>query len=191
MNEEATSQNSDDGWAFDINPPDSYEPVHTLKGGLFISHSSRDHGLIQASVLPVFEEIFEPMMYFYYNAERGGSFYARAVRTALWSCASVLVLISPNSLKSNWVRTEVRAAKDWGRKLEFAKLIPCDAEIANSFLSPEQLSSVIDISGDPRRAARRLRRLLFRLPPPLFHPSGEKLVGRARKTLQRFWMRRF
>jgi hypothetical protein len=190
MNEELTPQNSDDGWAFDITPPDPDEiRVHTLNGGLFISHSSRDHGVIQASVIPVVEEIFEPVMYFYYDAERGGTFYAKAVRTGLWSCTSVLVLLSPNSLKSNWVRTEVTAAKDWSRVLLFAMITHCEAtEIANSFVSQKQLSDLIDITSDD---AGRLRRALYRLPPPLFHSPGETLADRARKTLRRFWMRRF
>jgi hypothetical protein len=161
-------QDREDAWTFDISLPGPNESkVGILNGGLFISHSSLDREIIEAFVIPVVEEIFGAG-YFFYNAQRGGKLYASFVRRGLWSCASALVLISPDSLKSNWVRSEVRAAKDWGRDVAFAKILPCNpAELADSFLGRERSSRLIDISGDSRRAARRLRRGLFGLPPYL------------------------
>ncbi len=76
---------------------------------VFISHSSKDRSLVEQELLPLFrDDDIEP----WYSRDdiKTAEEWEDAIKVALDSCDWFLVVVSPNSVASRWVKTETRWA---------------------------------------------------------------------------------
>lgn len=86
---------------------------------VFISHSSNDRAFVETELVP-FLHSYEIESWFSSGSIRTSDEWEREIRKALLNCQWFLVVISPDSVASDWVQTEVH----WAIKNRRNKIIP-------------------------------------------------------------------
>jgi hypothetical protein len=120
---------------------------------VFISHSSLDTEFVEREIIPLLTRDGVEVWYSKENIETAAE-WEKQIKLALGACDWFLVVLSPNSVVSDWVQSEV----DWALDRRKGKIIPvlyqdCDPTELHLRL---RLIQHIDFRGDPEPARRKL-----------------------------------
>lgn len=120
---------------------------------VFVSHSTHDRGFVEKQIVPVLEENgYRP--WYAPQATLTGEQWEDSIRSGLESCELFLVVLSPASVKSEWVRAEVH----WAINNRKEKVLP----VLMQSCRPEDLHlqlpllQHLDFSSDNSLARNRL-----------------------------------
>src|SRR5262245_4246888 len=86
---------------------------------VFLSHSSKDRRFVEQKLIPFLKSHGVKPWYSTVDIRTADDF-ERSIREALLSCDSFLVVLSPNSVKSEWVRAEVH----WAMENRKGRVVP-------------------------------------------------------------------
>jgi hypothetical protein len=124
---------------------------------VFISHSSKDRNFVEGEVIPFLKGIGVDAWYSRDDI-RTSADWEKSIREALDLCDWLLVILTPNSIHSEWVQCEVH----WALENKKNRVIPlmlsrCDPSHLHIKLSKIQH---LDYENDPTEARNRLASLL-------------------------------
>jgi len=129
----------------------------------FISHSTRDRAFVEQQLIPFLEDLGITPWYAAENITVAAA-WERGIREALLRSDWVVVVLSPNALQSEWVRSETHWALENKRgRVIPVKLAPCDPSELHIKLVGIQYA---DFSTDAVAARHRLEALFGRTPSP-------------------------
>lgn len=127
-----------------------------VQAPVFISHSSRDRHFVEQNIVSLLRDNAVPT---WYSPEdiKTASQWERSIRDALSSCSWFLFVMTPESLKSEWVYAEV----SWAIKHRIERFIPvlaksCDWE---DFHLRIRTIQYLDFRTDTASAGERLLRV--------------------------------
>jgi len=144
---------------------------------VFISHSSQDRYFVESKIIPVFAR--HKIDYWYSKRDlKSAAQWEREIRTGLERCDWLLLVLSPNSVASRWVKAEVDWAVEhrWG-KIEPILLEECDPEDLHLMLPQLQY---VDFHADETIGEGELDEWAGRLevkPPPNPAPTVIAVMG--------------
>jgi hypothetical protein len=147
---------------------------------VFISHSSKDRGFVEGEVIPFLKGIGVDAWYSKDDI-RTSADWEKSIREALHLCDWLLVILTPNSIHSEWVQCEVH----WALENKRNRVIPvmmscCDPSHLHIKLAKIQY---LDYGNDPAEAKKRLASLIgnFEIHKERSHTVG----GRPTSVRQR------
>jgi TIR domain len=159
---------------------------------VFISHSSRDHELVQSRIVaPLKQQGLR--VWYSRDAISGAEEWENSIRHALATCDWFLVALSPNSVSSTWVQAEVA----WAVKNRWGKIVPVlivDCDPADCHLKLPMLQR-IDLRSDDPSTRNQLARVWEKsdgtVPPPeptpvtpVHKPKRSSSIGYEMFTLE-------
>jgi serine/threonine protein kinase len=126
---------------------------------VFVSHSSKDRAFVEQELIPVLERSRNPTWYAKKDI-KSASVWERTVIRGLVSCPWFLLVMSPRSAKSDWVRDEVH----WAVQHRPNRILPLLFEPVDPYLFHIRIPRIqfVDFSAEPAAGRRdlieRLRR---------------------------------
>lgn len=113
---------------------------------VFLSHSSKDQRFVEQKLIPFLQSHGVKAWYSTVNI-RAADNWERSIREALLSCDFFLVVLSPNSVNSEWVRAEVH----WAMENRKGRVVPvlvadCDPSQLHLKLAPIEYVDLHDAS---------------------------------------------
>ncbi len=142
---------------------------------VFVSHSSDERQIVESRIISPLEE---RGIRTWYSADQipGGEEWQESIREALNQCDWFLVALSPLSVKSKWVKAEVRLAFE---KFPRGKILPVLIERCDSSDCHLQLPLLqyVDFLSDEEKGRKHLLRLLGEEPEQSSQPpiQGEEI----------------